>query len=133
VRRARLADRATRAAAERMLDRLLETAREAHADLTGRRGVPPSRLCPGGSQEHFGFRDAVGGVVIEGARPRSPIKAGEFLLASWTGRAPTANAAARGAWPKRDLRGAPRFVITRSGEYLFIPGIRALQWSAEGQ
>jgi hypothetical protein len=54
-----------------MLDRLLETAREAHADLTGRRGVPPSRLCPGGSQEHFGFRDAVGGVVIEGARPRS--------------------------------------------------------------
>jgi hypothetical protein len=31
------------------------------------------------------------------------------------------------------VKGLPRFVTTRAGEYCFIPGIRALQWIAEGQ
>ena len=34
---------------------------------------------------------------------------------------------------RRRVKGLPRFVITRVGEYCFIPGIRALQWIAEGQ
>ena len=29
------------------------------------------------------------------------------------------------------LKGLPRFVITRGGEYAFLPGIRALRWLAE--
>jgi hypothetical protein len=33
---------------------------------------------------------------------------------------------------RRRVKGLPRFVITRGGEYFFIPGIRALQWIAEG-
>ncbi len=32
--------------------------------------------------------------------------------------------------PKR-LRGLPRFVVTRGGEYCFMPGLRALRWLAE--
>jgi hypothetical protein len=36
--------------------------------------------------------------------------------------------------PKRPLRrrlqGLPRFVITRGGEYCFMPGLRALRWLA---
>ncbi len=31
--------------------------------------------------------------------------------------------------PKR-LQGIPRFVITRGGEYCFMPGLKALQWLA---
>ncbi|HWU91378.1 MAG TPA: Dyp-type peroxidase [Kofleriaceae bacterium] len=31
----------------------------------------------------------------------------------------------------RLLRGLPRFVITRGGEYCFMPGLRALRWLAE--
>jgi deferrochelatase/peroxidase EfeB len=40
--------------------------------------------------EYFGFRDAIGGVVIEGACHGSPIRAGEFLLGHLdrTGRPP---------------------------------------------
>ncbi len=37
--------------------------------------------------------------------------------------------------PKRPiptrLRGLPRFVVTRGGEYCFMPGLRALRWLAE--
>ncbi len=37
--------------------------------------------------------------------------------------------------PKRPIRmrvhGLPRFVITRGGEYCFLPGLRALRWLAE--
>lgn len=29
------------------------------------------------------------------------------------------------------LQGLPRFVITRGGEYCFMPGLKALQWLAE--
>jgi hypothetical protein len=28
----------------------------------------------------------------------------------------------------RRLRGLPRFVVTRGGEYAFMPGLRALRW-----
>ena len=32
-------------------------------------------------------------------------------------------------WPvRRRLQGLPRFVVTRGGEYCFIPGLRALRW-----
>jgi hypothetical protein len=37
--------------------------------------------------------------------------------------------------PKRPLRqrlqGLPRFVVTRGGEYCFMPGLRALRWLAD--
>jgi len=37
--------------------------------------------------------------------------------------------------PRRPLRlrlkGLPRFVVTRGGEYCFLPGIRALRWLAD--
>lgn len=82
------------------LDRLLDTARTAQADLTGVAEVYRQDVyVPADPREHFGFRDAIGGVVIEGAgevlggegvdsagggppRPGHdpPIKAGEFLL-----------------------------------------------------
>ena len=32
---------------------------------------------------------------------------------------------------RRRLHGLPRFVVTRGGEYCFLPGLRALQWLAE--
>ena len=39
--------------------------------------------------------------------------------------------------PKRPLRrklhGLPRFVVTRGGEYCFLPGLRALRWLGELQ
>jgi hypothetical protein len=31
----------------------------------------------------------------------------------------------------RRLQGLPRFVVTRGGEYGFMPGLRALRWLAE--
>jgi Dyp-type peroxidase family len=31
----------------------------------------------------------------------------------------------------RKLRGLPRFVVTRGGEYAFMPGLRALRWLAD--
>ena len=31
----------------------------------------------------------------------------------------------------RRLRGLPRFVVTRGGEYCFMPGLRALRWLAD--
>ena len=34
---------------------------------------------------------------------------------------------------RRRVKGLPRLVTTRAGEDCFIPGIRALQWIAEGQ
>jgi ABC transporter len=34
---------------------------------------------------------------------------------------------------RRRVKGLPRFVTTRAGEYCFIPGIRTLRWIAEGQ
>jgi hypothetical protein len=34
---------------------------------------------------------------------------------------------------RRRVKGLPRFVITRGGEYVFLPGIRAPPWIAEGQ
>jgi deferrochelatase/peroxidase EfeB len=37
--------------------------------------------------------------------------------------------------PKRPVRkrieGLPRFVVTRGGEYCFLPGLRALRWLAD--
>jgi len=32
---------------------------------------------------------------------------------------------------RRRMQGLPRFVITRGGEYCFIPGLRALRWLAD--
>jgi Dyp-type peroxidase family len=32
---------------------------------------------------------------------------------------------------RRRLQGLPRFVVTRGGEYCFLPGLRALRWLAE--
>jgi deferrochelatase/peroxidase EfeB len=32
---------------------------------------------------------------------------------------------------RRRLQGLPRFVITRGGEYCFMPGLKALKWLAE--
>jgi len=32
---------------------------------------------------------------------------------------------------RRRLQGIPRFVVTRGGEYAFMPGLRALRWLAE--
>ena len=35
-------------------------------------------------------------------------------------------------WPvRRRLQGLPRFVVTRGGEYCFMPGLRALEWLGE--
>jgi len=31
----------------------------------------------------------------------------------------------------RRLKGLPRFVVMRGGEYAFMPGLRALRWIAE--
>jgi len=31
---------------------------------------------------------------------------------------------------RRRLQGLPRFVVTRGGEYCFLPGLRALRWLA---
>ena len=31
---------------------------------------------------------------------------------------------------RKRLKGLPRFVVTRGGEYCFMPGLRALQWLA---
>jgi hypothetical protein len=33
---------------------------------------------------------------------------------------------------RRRVKGLPRLVTTRDGEDCFLPGIRALQWIAEG-
>ena len=33
----------------------------------------------------------------------------------------------------RRLQGLPRFVVTRGGEYCFMPGLRALRWLADLQ
>ena len=37
----------------------------------------------------------------------------------------------RGGRSRRRLQGLPRFVVTRGGEYCFMPGLRALRWLAE--
>lgn len=72
----------------------------------------------------------------------------EFLQSEWmndsaffggtAGRDPVAGAnEGTGSFdiPKRPLRvrlqGLPRFVVTRGGEYCFLPGLRALHWLAE--
>ena len=34
---------------------------------------------------------------------------------------------------RRRLQGLPRFVVTRGGEYGFLPGLRALRWLADLQ
>jgi deferrochelatase/peroxidase EfeB len=34
---------------------------------------------------------------------------------------------------RRRLQGIPRFVVTRGGEYCFMPGLKALRWLAELQ
>jgi hypothetical protein len=69
----------------------------------------------------------------------------EFIQSEWmndsaffgggSGRDPVSGASAgTGTFdiPKRPLRrrlqGLPRFVVTRGGEYCFIPGLRALEW-----
>jgi Dyp-type peroxidase family len=85
---------------EGILSRLLDDARKAQADLTGVAEVYRQDVwVPPDLREHFGFRDAIGGVVVEGAgevvggevvdsagggAPRPghgpPIKAGEFIL-----------------------------------------------------
>ena len=69
----------------------------------------------------------------------------EFVQSEWMndsaffggspGRDPVSGAAnGNGTFdiPKRPLRqrlqGLPRFVVTRGGEYCFMPGLRALEW-----
>jgi hypothetical protein len=69
----------------------------------------------------------------------------EFIQSEWmndsaffggeAGRDPVSGAAdGTGAFdiPRRPLRrrlqGLPRFVVTRGGEYCFMPGLRALEW-----
>jgi len=32
---------------------------------------------------------------------------------------------------RKRLQGLPRFVVTRGGEYCFMPGLRALRWLAD--
>jgi deferrochelatase/peroxidase EfeB len=32
---------------------------------------------------------------------------------------------------RKRLQGIPRFVVTRGGEYCFMPGLRALRWLAD--
>ena len=32
---------------------------------------------------------------------------------------------------RKRLQGIPKFVVTRGGEYCFMPGLRALRWLAE--
>ncbi|MFC7263483.1 hypothetical protein [Streptomyces lutosisoli] len=32
---------------------------------------------------------------------------------------------------RRRLKNLPSFVVTRGGEYCFVPGLRALRWIAE--
>jgi hypothetical protein len=32
---------------------------------------------------------------------------------------------------RRRLQGIPNFVITRGGEYCFMPGLRALRWLSD--
>ncbi|HZJ43445.1 MAG TPA: hypothetical protein VFD63_06740, partial [Pyrinomonadaceae bacterium] len=32
---------------------------------------------------------------------------------------------------RKRLQGIPQFVITRGGEYCFMPGLRALKWLSE--
>jgi hypothetical protein len=32
---------------------------------------------------------------------------------------------------RKRLQGIPRFVVTRGGEYCFMPGLRALRWLSE--
>jgi hypothetical protein len=34
---------------------------------------------------------------------------------------------------RKRLQGLPRFVVTRGGEYCFMPGLRALRWVADLQ
>ncbi|MET9032634.1 hypothetical protein ACWEQ3_20755 [Streptomyces mirabilis] len=34
---------------------------------------------------------------------------------------------------RRRLHGVERFVITRGGEYFFLPSLSALRWLADGQ
>jgi hypothetical protein len=34
---------------------------------------------------------------------------------------------------RRRLQGIPQFVVTRGGEYCFMPGLRALRWLADLQ
>jgi hypothetical protein len=34
---------------------------------------------------------------------------------------------------RRRLQGLPQFVVTRGGEYGFVPGLRALRWLADLQ
>jgi Dyp-type peroxidase family len=71
----------------------------------------------------------------------------EFVQSEWmndggffggTGKDPIAGAGDDSGTfdvPKRPLRmrlhGLPRFVVTRGGEYCFMPGLRALRWLAE--
>ena len=31
---------------------------------------------------------------------------------------------------RKRMKGLPRFVVTRGGEYCFLPGLRALRWLA---
>jgi len=34
---------------------------------------------------------------------------------------------------RKRLQGLPRFVVTRGGEYCFMPGLRILRWLADGE
>jgi Dyp-type peroxidase family len=65
------------------------------------------------------------------------LNAGSFITASGD-RDPIAGASDEGSGcftiPRRPVRrrleGLPRFVVTRGGEYCFVPGLRALAWLA---
>jgi deferrochelatase/peroxidase EfeB len=61
------------------------------------------------------------GVFIGASADKDPISAAHDGSGSFTiPRRPV----------RRRLQGLPRFVVTRGGEYCFIPGLRALRWLA---
>jgi deferrochelatase/peroxidase EfeB len=102
----------------------------------------------------FGFKDGISNPDVEGTgnpvtNPHeAPFKAGEFVLAQWVndgaffGGAPEVTDPLVGPHDKngeftipqqpirRRLADLPQLVVTRGGDYFFMPGLRALRWLA---
>ena len=106
-----------------------------------RRGTSYGPLLPEGVLEDDGVDRGLMFAFV-GAHPGRQF---EFVQSEWmndsaffggsSGKDPVSGAAdCAGAFdiPKRPLRqrlqGLPRFVVTRGGEYCFMPGLRALEW-----